>query len=302
MEKAVKYKNLTWHHFTDNSEETIGELQKKFKFHPLDFEDITSGPQQPKVDFYDDYLFAIFHFPDYNEETKRIQVLELDLFLGKDYLATIAKNSNTALDEFIKKLEQEEELRRTQMEQGGAFLLYKIIDSLTETSWPVVRKISAQLNEIEENIYGETLGKSTVWNIALVKRNLIRMKRIINPQTIAVAALVKADKPYLKQDLSVYFDDISDTLSRIQSITEGHVDVVNSLHNVSESLISKKTNETITALTVISVSLLPLTLIASFYGMNVDLPWQNQPSLVYLFFVMIAGIEALAIFYYMRKD
>lgn len=302
MEKIIKHKNLSWHHFSDNSESTLAELQKRFKFHPLDYEDILAGPQQPKVDFYDNYLFGIFHFPDYNEESKRIQVFELDLFLGKDFLVTVAKGPSNVLDEFIKKIQEEEEPRRSNMEQGGAFLVYKIMDSLTDSCWPVVRKISAQISDIEEDIYGEIMHKSTVWNIALLKRNLIRLKRIINPQTIAIAALVKTDKPYLKQDLSIYFDDINDTLNRIQSITEGHVDVANSLHNVSESLISKRTSEIITALTVISVSLLPLTLIASFYGMNIDLPWQDRPHLIYIIFGVITMAEALAIFYFTRRD
>lgn len=301
MEKIIKHKHLVWRHFNENSAAAAQALEKSFKFHPLDYEDVLAGPQQPKVDFYDDYLFAIFHFPDYNDETRRIQVFELDIFLGKDYLVTVAKSSNQRFEEFIQKNQEDEEARKANMERGAAFLLYKITDSLTDSCWPVVRKISGAINDIEEDIYGDIMHKDTVWNIALVKRNLIRLKRITNPQTLAVAALVRANKPYLENELSVYFDDINDTLTRIQSITEGHVDVANSLHHVSESLLSKKTNEIITALTIISVSLLPLTLIASFYGMNIDLPWQGRPHLIYLFYALIAAAEAIAIIYFLKR-
>src|SRR3989338_63275 len=137
MEKIVKHKNLTWHHFTDNSESTLVELQKRFKFHQLDYEDILAGPQQPKVDFYDNYLFGIFHFPEYDEEAKKIQVFELDVFLSKDFLVTVAKGQSNGLEELVKKMQAQEDERLGQMEQGAAFLLYKIIDTLTDSCWPV---------------------------------------------------------------------------------------------------------------------------------------------------------------------
>ncbi|PIR74641.1 MAG: hypothetical protein COU35_01415, partial [Candidatus Magasanikbacteria bacterium CG10_big_fil_rev_8_21_14_0_10_47_10] len=278
MHQTLEHKKFTWHFFDVVDESTLSYLKEHFDFHELDYEDIEGGTQQPKTDFYKDYLFAVLHFPDYHQEEKRIHVFELDIFLGKDYLITIAKGKNKRLEDLYEQLSKDEEKRTECMEEGPAFLLYEIVDSLTESCWPVIRKTSQQISDIEEDIYSEDMGKKTVWNIALVKRNLIRLKRIISPQLVAIMTMVRSDNVYLKKELSVYFDDINDTLMRIQSITESHIDVMNSLHNVSESLISQRTNDVIKVLTIFSVALLPLTLLSGIYGMNIDnLPYGHDP-------------------------
>ena len=303
MKHIISAQNFNWHYYSDNSEETIKEIQNNFSnFHELDYEDIVSGPQQPKSDFYDDYIFSIFHFADYNTETKRIHVVELDVFLGKDFLITISKNKSKTLDDFFEKLSNDKEALAEASEHGSGFLLYKIIDLMTDACWPVIRKISSQITDIEEDIYSEDTRKKTVWNIAFVKRNLIRLKRILNPQTLVVASLTRNNKSYLPQDLNIYFDDINDTLNRMLSITEGHVDVMNSLHQVSESLISQRTNEVITVLAVISVAFLPMTLLTSFYGMNIDLPFVSHPGLIWIIFGVVLFLVIAALLYFKKKE
>jgi magnesium transporter len=189
------------------------------------------------------------------------------------------------------------------MSQGAGFFLYKIIDNLTDTCWPVVRKISTRISDIEDEIYSEDTTKGTVWRIALIRRNLIRLQRIVNPQLLVVSALVATDKPYLKKDLSLYFDDIRDTLNRVQSIIGGNFDVMNTLHNVNESLISQRTNDVIKLLTVISVSLLPMTLLTGFYGMNVQgLPFVGQPNSVWLIFGVLLLMVAIFLGIFRKKD
>lgn len=294
MVKELRTKNIHWVHLAADDKEAVAWLQENFKFHPLDIEDVESGRQQPKVDFYDDYLFAIFHFPYLNKEENHIHVLELDVFLGKNYLVTVLKGEADKVAEIFSD---------TIMDKGSAWLAYKIVDHLTESSWPVIRAMSSQLNDIEDDIYGNEARKRTLRTIALIKRNLIRLKRIINPQILAVNALVHADRPYFKKDLSIYFDDIRDTLDRMRAIAESHSDVMNSLHHVYESLLSERTTMVIKLLTVISVSLLPLTLLSGIYGMNIDrLPFAHQPENVWLMYAGLLAIILSVIAYFRYRD
>jgi|TARA_B100001971_G_C18170289_1_gene526700 magnesium transporter len=284
MEK-IESKEFTWYHFDDNNEDVVKHLKKQFDFHELDIEDVASGPQQPKADFYKDYLFAIFHFPDYQSEEHRIHVIEMDVFLSKNFLITVFKGNNTRITDILENIRSDNEYKKEMMDEGASFLLYKIIDALTDNCWPVVRKISTQINDVEDEIYSEDKHKKTVWQIALIRRNLIRLKRILNPQMIVVSTLVNTDKPYFKKVLSDYFDDIRDTLSRMQGIVSGYFDTMDTLDNVNESLISARTNQVIKFLTVISVSLLPLTLLTGIYGMNIDgLPFSSDPNMVWMVF------------------
>lgn len=292
MEQRIEQPNFTWHNFDVNSQSTVSYLQKNFSFHPLDYEDVEAGPQQPKVDFYPDYLFAIFHFPAEQNGEEGIHVFELDVFLSENYLITIAKGENSVLKEMFQKAKKDKACQEELMGKDGAFLLYKILDSLTDDCWPTIRKISGQINDIEEKIYSEQMQKTTLQNIALVKRNLIRLKRIIYPQQLVISSIVRLnDRTYLPPAWNVYFDDINDTLQRQQMITESHVDVMNSLHSINESLISQRTTAVVKLLTVISVSLLPLTLLSGIYGMNVDnLPFAHQPQSVWLMYLALLSV------------
>ena len=103
MEK-IESKEFTWYHFDDNNEDVVKHLKKQFDFHELDIEDVASGPQQPKADFYKDYLFAIFHFPDYQSEEHRIHVIEMDVFLSKNFLITV--NEGAPLMSFVPGLKE----------------------------------------------------------------------------------------------------------------------------------------------------------------------------------------------------
>lgn len=293
MVKELRAKNIHWVHLAADDKEGVAWLQANFKFHPLDIEDVESGPQQPKIDFYDDYLFAIFHWPHLNKEENHIHVLELDVFLGKNYLVTVIKGEADSVAEIFSE---------TMMDKGPAWLLYKVVDLLTENSWPVIRAMSNQLNDVEDDIYNNEAHKRTLRTIALIKRNLIRLKRIINPQTLAVNALVNTDRPYFKKDLSIYFDDIRDTLDRMRAIAESHSDVMNSLHHVYESLLSERTTTVVKLLTVISVSLLPLTLLSGIYGMNIDrLPFAHQPENVWLMYIGLFAVILSVIAYFRHR-
>ncbi|MBI2637040.1 MAG: magnesium transporter CorA family protein [Parcubacteria group bacterium] len=301
--KTITHKKTTWHYVGKNSEGAVAKLEKDFAFHPLDIEDLSNGPQQPKVDFYNDYLFAIFHFPSYSGEEGRIHVFELDVFLSESYVVTVCKGEPNKLQDVYEHVSSDDGYREEMMGRGAAFFLYKLLSMFTESSWGVVRRISEQMNDIEDEIYSEATSKGTVWRIALTRRNLIRLRRIVDPQLVVLLSLVTSDKPYLKKALSVYFDDIHDTLNRLQAITAGNVEVMNTLHNVNESLISQRTNDVIKLLTVISVSLLPMTLLTGFYGMNVQsLPFVNHPNALWLVFGVLFLIIVTSLAVFRRKD
>ena len=80
---------LTWYDFSGLTDADVKYLQKNFRFHPLDFEDLTSSKQRPKLDEYDRYLFIIFHVPFYDRRTRRLVQEEVDVFIGQDYLVTV---------------------------------------------------------------------------------------------------------------------------------------------------------------------------------------------------------------------
>src|SRR5215208_7126629 len=107
-------------------------LEERFEFHPLDYEDVFSRNQRPKVDEYDDYLFIVLHFPRYDKKVARLNAAELDLF---------------------ERVRNNEELRDSVFSKGAGFLLYKIVDDSVDASFPMLRKMGNKLERIEEEIF-----------------------------------------------------------------------------------------------------------------------------------------------------
>src|SRR5919205_345522 len=128
-------------------------LEERFDFHPLDYEDVFSRNQRPKVDEYDDYLFIVLHFPAYDKKVSRLNAAELDLFVGPDFLITLPNEPLQAVEYLFERCRSNEELRESLFSKGPGYLLYKIVDDCVDASFPMLRKIGNKLERIEEEIF-----------------------------------------------------------------------------------------------------------------------------------------------------
>src|ERR671921_1321650 len=100
-------------------------LEERFEFHPLDYEDVFSRNQRPKVDEYEDYLFVVLHFPAFDKTVGRLNAAEVDFFVGPDYLITLPNESMPPLEYLFERCRASEEFREGLFAKGPAFLLYK---------------------------------------------------------------------------------------------------------------------------------------------------------------------------------
>src|SRR3954452_7399881 len=103
-------------------------LEEHYDFHPLDYEDVFSRNQRPKVDEYEDYLFVVLHFPRYDKVISRLNAAELDLFVGPDYLITLPNEPLQPVEYLFERCRTNEELRDQLFSKGAGYLLYKIVD------------------------------------------------------------------------------------------------------------------------------------------------------------------------------
>src|SRR5215207_9588531 len=161
-------------------------LEERFEFHPLDYEDVFSRNQRPKVDEYDDYLFIVLHFPAYDKKVSRLNAAELDLFVGPDYLITIQNEPLQAVQYLFERVRNSEELRDDVFSKGPGYLLYRIVDDSVDASFPMLRKMGNKLERIEEDIFEEEGGSSEiVRDISNVKQEIINFRKIVRPQRSA---------------------------------------------------------------------------------------------------------------------
>ena len=179
------------------------------------------------------------------------------------------------MEYLFERCDTSEEVRDTLLSKGPGYLLYKIVDDCFDYCFPMLRKMGNKLERIEEDLF---LGRSedSVRDISNAKQEIINFRKIIRPQRPVLRDLERNKQRYLAEDMEVYFDDIVDASERIWDMLENYKEVVEALDDTNESLISHRVNDVLRVLTAFSVVILPLTLIASIFGMNVGRPRRGR--------------------------
>ncbi len=288
--------SLKWVHFSDWRSVERDWLAEHYDFHALDYEDLNSRNQRPKVDEYSDYLFIVLQFPRYDKELRRLSAAELDVFVGADYVITITKAPLPALDYLFERCESRPKLRDELFGKGAGYLLYRVVDDCVDAGFPMLRKIGNKLERLENDVF-EGRSNEVVRDIFTAKQEVINFRSIVRPMRPALADLERTTKPYMAADLDIYFEDINDASERVSDMLENFKEVVEALEDTNESVLSHELNTTLRVLTAISLVLLPLTLIASIFGMNVKVPGQDRIDAFWLVVgvmaVILVGIIAL---------
>src|SRR3954464_2175115 len=274
-------------------------LEEHFEFHALDYEDVLSRNQRPKIDEYENYLFIVLHFPVFDKNVGRLNAGELDMFVGPDYLITIPNVPLQPVEYLFESCRASEDLRAQLFSNGPGFLLYKVVDDSFDYCFPMLRKMGNKLDRLEEDIF-EGGAEEVVRDISNAKQEIINFRKIIRPQRSTLRDLERTKQRYLAGDLDIYFDDIVDASERIWDMLENYKEVVEALEETNESVITHRLNNVLRVLTSVSVILLPLTLIASIWGMNVGVPGEGTREAFWvilgLMLVVLCGMVA-----YFRK-
>jgi len=286
--EIIEEAGLRWIHIESPRTADRDWLEDNFDFHPLDMEDVYSRNQRPKLDQYADYVFIVLHFPLFDKDSGRILTAELDLFLGPDYLITLPNIPLPPLSAMFERYREKADLREEVFSKGSGYLLYKIVDTGVDASFPMLRKTGLKLERLEDDIF-EGRSSEIVRDLSEAKQEIINFRKIVRPQRAVLRDLERTKQRYLQDELEIYFDDISDAAERIWDTLENYKEVIEGLESTNESVLSHRLNDSFRVLTAASVVLLPLTLIASIFGMNVDFPGVGES----VTFFVILGLMAL---------
>jgi magnesium transporter len=291
--EQIDAEGLRWVNIERPGAPERGWLEEHFDFHALDFEDVLSRNQRPKIDIYDDYLFIVLHFPVFDASVGRLGAGELDVFVGPGYLITIPNQPLQPVEYLFESCRSKEELREQLFSRGSGYLLYRIVDDSFDYCFPMLRKIGNKLDALEEEIF-EGRSEEIVRDISNAKQEIINFRKVIRPERPVLRDLEKVKSRYLAPDLDleIYFDDIVDANERIWDMLENYKEVVEALEQTNESVLAHRFNDVLRILTVLSIVFLPATLIASIWGMNVGLPGGGDPqtSSNAVFWVIIGAI------------
>ena len=295
--ESLTWGDLTWVNIEQPTEQETEYLAQNYPFHPLDLDDCLSRIQRPKIDEYKDYLFLVFHFPVFNVEARVTTPSQVSVFIGENYLITLHKGELKPLVKLFKECQLEEDSRQEYFSQGSSFLLYRIIDRLVDYCLPILSKIGDNIEKVEEDIFSKGMPRA-IREISILRRDVISFRRIIWPMRAVIASLEPRIRRFTKMDLDVYFGDMVDHVDKIWDGLDEYKEIIEGLNDTHDSLATNRTNEVIRMLTIIATILLPITVVASIYGMNIPLPFQDSSySLLFVFLIMLAIVSGMLYFF-----
>ncbi|MBN1287385.1 MAG: magnesium transporter CorA family protein [Anaerolineae bacterium] len=299
--EVISHGRVTWTNIVNPTEDDVRALSEAYPhFHPLDLEDLRSHTERPKIDEYEDYLFVVMQFPLWDAKRQISRPGEVDMFVGSGYLVTVHDGALKPLVDFFERCRNYPTMRDQYLGQGASRAFYSVIDRLADNIFPILDKVNQNIHDVEDNMFSRDM-LQVIQQITLLRRDIISLRRIIRPQVDIIAALEGTDRPFIREELEVYFGDILDHIKKARDIVDDEYEVIEVLAEASDTLASHRINQIMQVLTVISVIILPLTLITSFYGMNIPLVGEDDPNSFWVIGLSLAVIALGLLAYFKHR-
>ena len=286
-----------WVDLESPSRSEAAVLSTVFDFHELAIEDCTAlDNEEAKLDDYEDYLFLVLHSVEFDANTLKFDVNELDLFFGKNFVVTYHKRPTPGIRQIKKRLEKNIDF----MGQGSDEILHAIVDTLVDNYLVSFKMVERTILRLESEILSEPSDK-TFNSLFRLKRGLINLRRIIFPEVEVVDILGNSEHMLIQEENQIYFQDIHDHISNIEGRLRSYLDMVTGTMDTYVSITQYRMNSVMKTLTVGATILLVPTLISSIYGMNFEyMPFlhdQNGFSII----MMSSIVVVIALLWYFKK-
>ena len=288
---------FVWVALKDADAEELDEMREQFGLHELAVEDALHGHQRPKVEEYGDCLFTVMHTLELTEPHADIHEGEVNIFVGRHYILSVRKRTREGFREVRQRAEREPDL----LKEGPGYVLYALIDKIVDRYFPVMDALEDKLETIEERIFRDEPGRSTVEALYELKRELVLLRHAAGPAHEAVGKLYGGRVPAVTANVQEYFRDVYDHLYRITQRIDSLRDMLTTAISVNLSLVTVNEGETVKRLASYGALVAVPTMIAGIYGMN----FEHMPELHWTFGYPLAVATMVAVdvylFYRFRK-
>jgi len=301
--QIIKSNQLSWLNIINASDKDIDYLRKKFKFNELDLADSSAHKhaQRPKLDIRSNYFFMVIIFPFYNRKTREITPSEIDIFITQDHIITIHYNQLTPLKEFFALCTDNKSERETYLNSMPDMLLYEILEKLYDSLFPMLDHLSLDINNIEKNIFAGR-ERQMVNEILVVKRNIVYFKKIMQIHRAILMKLASTNMTFFRgqEKSELFYHDLVDHVENIWDTLTNYQQTIDALEDTNSALVTFKLNDIMRTLTIFSVIVFPLTLMAAIFGMNVShMPFAGS-EFDFWKIITVMALASLGMFLYFR--
>ena len=281
-------------------EENKAVLETVFDFHPLAIEDCVGVSERPKIDDYDNYVFMVIHAVDYINSRHVFQTTELNLFIGRNFLVTFHDEPLRSVSVMSERIQK----KAHALPRSPDLLAYQILDLLFDNYQPALDELSSELAALEHRVLlGET--QAVLPEVVNLQSEVQRLRQIMAPQRDVIARMMRGEFPkVVRSQLVPYLRDLQDNLSRIGDLAETFRESLTSTLQIHLNLQQMSINRVIKVLTILATLSMPILLVTSFYGMNIQhMPDVNGPSWpwAYLYILGLNGVLILLLYRFMKR-
>ena len=273
-------------------------LTTVFDFHELAVEDCTAVEyEEAKLDDYENYLFLVTHSVFFSSEAMTFDIVELNLFFGKHYVVTYHTTPTPGINHLRRRLKKDIDF----MGRGTDEILHAIVDSLVDNYILNFKELERTIYGIETEILTDPK-KETFGFLFTLKRNLVNLKRVMTPMVEMIGELSSTEHELIQEENTVYFHDVHDHVSTIDGRLQSYIETVTGTMDTYVSLSQYRMNTVMQTLTVIATIVLVPTLVASIYGMNLDLPFGESPHGFFVIMGLCAVMVTFMLWFFKKKD
>ncbi|MCC7165109.1 MAG: magnesium/cobalt transporter CorA [Anaerolineae bacterium] len=283
-----------WHEFLNPTPEQLDALQRNFRLDPLAMEDVRSFDERAKVLDFGNYLFITVHV--LVREDGEMHDHELEVFLGRDFIITIHNDPLPEIDHALRRCLADP--RRQEL--GPDYLLYLIVDEMTDSLFPMLDKMDDEIDLIED----ETLTRATPQTLSRIfqlKQEYIQMRRSVAPMRDVMNALAGTRYGIIDAKTALYFRDVYDRLSRIYELIETGRDLLGNALDTYLSVQSNQLNQITKTLTIIATIFLPISFIVGWGGMNFELMPFRESVAFWIVNISLIAIPVGMLIYFKKQ-
>lgn len=260
---------FVWVALKDAGDDELAEMDRQFRLHALALEDVSHGYQRPKLEEYDEFVYAVVQTVEY--EGGDLWIGEVNIFAGPRFVLTVRNRTREGFAEVRARCEREPHL----LKLGSGFVLYALIDAVVDRYFPVLEALEGDLERIERGIFEGAPARTNIEQLYALKQRLMELKHAAGPLQEAVGKLHGGRVPELCVSTQDYFRDVYDHLQRINQSIDSSREMVTTAISVNLSLITLNESETTKRLAAYAALVAIPTMIAGVYGMN----FEHMPEL-----------------------
>lgn len=277
----------------------IEQVAKHFQLHPLTVEDILNVEQRPKIEEFDNYIFITLKVLHWTEKSSTFSVKQISLIFGENFLLSFQELDTSLFDALSTRLQSDPNQRLR--EQGSDYLAYRLIDTIIDQYFIVLEALGEKIEDVEQQIIDDPEQKNSR-SIYRLKRQILVLRKAIWPIREAISHLLHTEEKYVSAFTRVYLRDVYDHTVQAIDTVETFRDMISGMIDMYLSSLTNRMNEIMKTLTIITTIFIPITAIASVYGMNFTyipgLDWRYGYSTALGSMVLIA---ITMLFYFKKK-